>query len=68
VETIRNKTVPCNERGRPGSSDGIFSFLHMCDERESFPDFIDWSNNSTIKINGAVNRHNFVYESTKFQA
>jgi hypothetical protein len=35
--------------------------LHVCDKRESFPDFIVWSEEATFKINGTVSWLNCVY-------
>jgi hypothetical protein len=40
-------------------------FLHMCDERQSFPDFFVWSHEAIFKISGTVNQHNCVYWTTK---
>jgi hypothetical protein len=37
----------------------------MCDERESSPDFIVWSDEDTFKLNGTVNHHNCVYQATE---
>jgi hypothetical protein len=37
----------------------------MCDEKESFPDFIVWSDEATFKFNGTVNQHNCVYRASE---
>jgi hypothetical protein len=36
-------------------------FLHVCNERESFPHFIVWSDEANFKLCGTVSRHNCVY-------
>jgi hypothetical protein len=40
-------------------------FLHKCDERESFPGFIVWSDEATFKLNGTVSQHNCVHWATE---
>jgi hypothetical protein len=40
-------------------------FLHMCDERESFPDLIVYSDEATFKFNCTASRHNCVYWATE---
>jgi hypothetical protein len=40
-------------------------FFYMCDERESFPNFIVWSDEANFKLNGTVNQHSYVYSATE---